>query len=63
MSKLPPQTIVDQTELALITLFRARLAERVRRPRRFDFTLIADGMVFDSKLFVKDETPKIDLRS
>ena len=63
MSKLSPETVTDQSELALLHLFRARLAERLRRPRKYDFTFIADGMLFDSKLFVKDESPKIDLRA
>jgi hypothetical protein len=46
----------------MIHLFRARRAERVKRPRKYDFTFIADGYVFDAKMFVKDESPKLDLR-
>jgi hypothetical protein len=61
--QLKPETISDPTELAMIYLFRARKAERVKKPKKFDFTFIADGHVFDAKMFVKDESPKLDLRS
>lgn len=61
--QLRPETISDPEELAMIHLFRARRAERVKRPRKYDFTFIADGYIFDAKMFVKDEAPKIDLRA
>jgi hypothetical protein len=61
--QLKPETISDPVELAMIHLFRRHRAERVKKPRKFDFTFIADGYIFDARMFVKDESPKLDLRS
>lgn len=61
--QLKPETITDPTELALIYLFRQRKAERVKKPKKYDFTFIADGFIFDAKIFVKDESSKLDLRN
>lgn len=60
--KLAPETITDQRELALVRLFRERLAERVCRPNKGEFIFFMDGLLFDSRLIVKDELPKLDLR-
>jgi hypothetical protein len=62
MARLQPETITDQRELAIIHVYRARMSERVKRPNKFELIVLADGMVFDSRLIVKDETPKLDLR-
>lgn len=61
--QLKPETISDPVELAMIHLFRRHRAERVKKPKKFDFTFIADGYIFDARMFVKDESPKLDLRN
>lgn len=62
MAGMKPELITDQTELAIIHLWRSRLAERVTRPHNLEFTIIKTGWIFESRFNCKDKGEVVDLR-